>query len=306
MPPDAPASLFETPTAPATAPVVSPSVGATPPVAPAPVATPPAATPAAPVEVPEWAKDFPEELRTKVAQKGYKTPQDLASAYASAERLIGEKASMFALPKEGDSTARRELLTKLGTPETPDKYAFELPADAKSLVPPERLTAIGKILHEVGIPQHEAAALVSKVVAMDLAQVRAAETEYSTAAKAQQEALFTEWGEQKNARLEAVRRGAERALGLTAAEMPAIERALGGPKRAAEVFLRIGQPLMEADFKSGSGSSSFTPTPAEAVARINEIHADRVLSKRFADADPDLRKEVATLQRIISGVANPA
>lgn len=43
----------------------------------------------------EWYDDLPEELREKVIAKGYKTPADLARAYASAESQLGEFGSQI-------------------------------------------------------------------------------------------------------------------------------------------------------------------------------------------------------------------
>lgn len=246
----------------------------------APAAPAAPATPAAP-EAPaaEWHGYTAPEDVAYVTTKGWKGPQDAIKSYRNAEQLIGrDPSTLITLPKEGDTAAFREVMTKLGLPASADKYDF---GDLKTLAPgltidEGRLNWAKQTFHKMGLPANLAKQMVAEDAAYMLAQHKQAEADYQTAVTADKAALQKEWGGGAE-RMFAAAQTAAKALGFTGEMIDSLERSVG--YAGTYKFLAdLGKKLGEAKFVSGEGGDPTrfgdTKTPAEAKTEIDSLKLD--------------------------------
>jgi hypothetical protein len=135
--------------------------------------------------------------RDLVERKGYKSADELAVAYYSADkhisstrRLSGNAVDLPDAAKATDEDWRR-FYSALGRPETPDKYQFKLDGvEADNGF----LTAARGMMHEAGLSQRQAETLIGKYMAY--AQQRGAAETSSAIGRNETElhVLKTTWG----------------------------------------------------------------------------------------------------------------
>jgi hypothetical protein len=142
-----------------------------------------------------WEGFADEGLRGHPSVTKFATAQDMAKGLVEAEKRLGVPAEqLLKLPtKADDAEGWKEVYAKLGRPETPDGYRFELPADAtdelKGIV-----KELGVTAHAAGLSQAQlvpVVGLLNKYVA-DAAEAATQAREEQTAAT--QATLKKEWG----------------------------------------------------------------------------------------------------------------
>ena len=227
---------------------------------------------------PEWVKDWAPEDVGIVEKKAWKSPQDLYKSYRELEKMMGKDKVVLpadgADPKEWDA-----VYSKLGRPDSPDKYAAPKDADATMF------KALAPELHTAGLTQ----AQVDKVAAGWNKYVEGMTAEQTTAwlndqATAQSK-LEREWGANTPQEIEHNRR-AMRALGIS------VEDATQYMKNGSEKFLRLlnlaGHVIAEdnsGDIASDS-TLGFGMTANRAAAELGELRSNGEFMKRVYAKDP--------------------
>jgi hypothetical protein len=130
------------------------------------------------------------------------------------------------------------------------------------------------------------------------------------AAKAQQEAaerqsaqdmeaVQKEWGGAYNERVETAKRGC-RIFGIDEATATKLEGAIG-TKAFMEFSYRLGSAVGEhggaAGLENGGVPSGGALTPAQAVAEISRLKADREWGKKYANGDADAKRRMEQLHK---------
>ncbi len=161
-----------------------------------------------------------------IANKGWKSSADVVKSYQSAEKLIGrDPSALIALPKADDAVGLRSVMSKLGLPETPEKYEFAAPPSGLTIDATYEKWARGTF-HEIGIPAPMAKALTAKhneFVAQAQAQVA---KDYELSVAADKKALLSEWKGGHERMLNAAKTAAK-TLGFTPEMLDGIERTVG-------------------------------------------------------------------------------
>lgn len=135
----------------------------------------------------DWRTSIPEEFRSSPSLTKFKSPGDLAKSY-----LELEKMPSLRLPKDGaDEKEWEPIYTKLGRPESPDKYEFKRPTLPEGSTYDEALEGDAKkMFFEAGLNTKQAQSLLDKYTASTIARNTAAQT----ALAEQVGALKKEWG----------------------------------------------------------------------------------------------------------------
>jgi len=245
----------------------------------------------------DWSASFSDDMRGMIQTKGWKSPADAINSYVNLERLLGaDKAGRGVVLPKDDAPKEDwdQFYTKLGRPESPDKYNIKAPDGNTS----EFGQAAAARFHELGITAKQAEGLTEwwNEYAGSHAQNSDAEFEQKSAIDVQD--LRKAWGDKFDANAELARR-ARREAGLSEDEGVAIEKALG-LKKAAEVFAFLGKQFAESPIKGGEGerASSFGATPADAKARIAALKNDTNWTAKYLNGDIDARQEFERLHRI--------
>jgi hypothetical protein len=241
-----------------------------------------------------------------VANKGWKNPADVIQSYRGAEKLIGrDPNTLLTIPKADDPAALRGVLTKLGLPETPDKYAFAEPPEG--ITQDEGYVAFARgAFHDIGLLPAQATRLTDlhNQYMANVLQKQAAD--YNLSVETDKKALLAEWGGGHERMMNAAKTAAK-ALGFDATTIDAIERDKGyaGTWR---FFAELGKKLGEPGFTSSTGSASFnnaTMTPDEARIQWQQLQNDPVWKKEAADRTHPNHEAAAKKQRALFAIMYP-
>ena len=250
-----------------------------------------------------WYHAVPEEpVRELMKAKNYKNPAELAVAYHNANQM-NKLAPDITAVLEGKATPEQEkaFYTKMGRPESPDKYVFK---HADGVTPDSNLVKLGQeIFYEMGASPAKAQAAMEKwdkaVMAMNAAQIADEQKQNDT----ELASLSTKWGADlevhKAAGLRAVQ--SLTAKGASPELIAKVEGAIGAAPMV-ELLAILGKMSGEGDGTTGGGNNNSDPnnvagmTKEQAQARIKQLEGDtEFYDKKYKDKNHPEHKAALTL-----------
>lgn len=278
---------FEDPAAPA-APGSSADLVPADPAAPAAPAAPadPAAphVPSDPANEPDWYQNLSAEAqgeapsaRDWIKSKGFKTLDELATSYRSAEQAIRDSGRVK-VPGEGAPEAEVAAFHKaIGVPDTPDGYVIDLPkgADGEPIKgadgEPIKLddTLIGRlrpIAQKLGASKGVFEGLAKEFIQGQLDDMADHDAQQKTLASDTAKA----WGAQKADNLAAVDAAAQH-FKLSRDDLTGLRNVLGADK-ALNLLADIGRGMSE-DRLLGGGGTKFGTDPVAAQKEMDTLKA---------------------------------
>ena len=186
--------------------------------------------------------------------------------------------------------------TKLGRPESADKYGIELTSDEGAAAS----KAFADAAFNAGLTKAQAQA-VAKASNDFVAQKMEA---YRAEQDKQMKDLQTAWGADFNKNTEIARQAA-RQFGLDNKETLArLESALGS-KALMELMHKIGSAIADPAFKGvGAGRNPVSAkayTREEAAAKMKELQADKAFGAKFMANDPEAKKLFEEVSNAMAG-----
>lgn len=242
-----------------------------------------------------WYSDLPPELQGNLEKKNWNSPTalpNLVKSYFELEKQFSASDKLL-LPKDDtDPKAWDPIYTKLGRPESADKYQFPEGVDAnvvKELAPK---------LHELGITQKQAQALAQ----IDIERAQAHQAAAAAASKADQDKamaeLQSEWGGKTPENIEFARR-AMRGLGMNLDQHFTPMASVIGAKNALKLLHLAGLNTREDNSASiGDAQAGFGMTPNRAKAELAEKGAELMERARKGD-----KAAIAHRLRLIKAIA---
>lgn len=224
-----------------------------------------------------WFGDANKEF---VTSKGWKTGDDAVTSYRNLETLWGaDKAGRAViLPKDDkDEEGIKAFRSKLGVPESPDKYELPIPEGDKG----EFAKTAANWFHKQGIPKLAAQAIAKEWNDHIGALVKADEDRAKNESAMQLEQLKTEWGGEFDKRSEFARRFL-RASGWDDAKVNLYEQTFGTAAMLKD-FHGWGSKVAEPDF-AGDGSRGGGSDKVAAQNKLNEMRIARAEGK-ISDAE---------------------
>ena len=267
---------------------------------PAPAATPaPAPSPAAF----SWDTiQLSPEAKQLVGERKWESVDSAINSYRNLEKLTGVPPDrIIKLPADNDAKAWGEVYTKLGRPETADKYTIPLPEGDKG----EFASVAKNWFHEAGVSQSAATKLAERWNGYMAEQQKAVQTKQAEVQQTEINALKQAWGSEYEAKAQLVDRAAE-TFGMTQAHLAALKQALG-PKAAMEFLHNIGAKVaVEANAPIGmSGGGGGVMTAEQAQAELTRLRSDKMFSALFNHADPKQRMEAREKMDRLAKLAYP-
>jgi len=252
-----------------------------------------------------WYEGIQEpEIKAYMKEKNYANPDEVARAAWNANK-INKMAPEIQAVVEGKATPEQEkaFYSKLGVPETPDKYDLK-PTQGVTIDP--NLDKLGKeIFHKTGVTPKKAQEgydLWNKTVGeMKAATEEAARVQNDKEMKA----LETRFGAdlEKN---KAAGQRAIQALGLNDEIMQKIEGSIGAAS-LIELLVAIGRKSDEGSggFKDGgNGGDPNDPnlmTADQAKAKITALQGDAEFQKRYTNkADPGHAAALQLMEKLFA------
>lgn len=261
--------------------------------------TPPADSGAQPAA--DWTSAFSDDLKSFVATKGFRSPADLADAYAKAD---GVSAALLPPPKDGqwDEGAR----AKLGIPSMPGDYKIKRPDLPDGIPYDEALEkAALPIAHKLGLMPGQVQGLIDFISAHRVAETKAAlQTMQSHMAEAE-EALRGEWGAGYERQLSLAARTAKRFGGddLIGALN---ESGFGNNPHLVRAFAKIAGLVAEDTMKSDG--SPTRPSADAALAEIARIQGEALKDPKhpWINAQHPEHETLLERMRTLFAAAHPA
>jgi hypothetical protein len=205
--------------------------------------------------------------------KGWATPGDVINSYRGAEKLIGKDPStLLTLPRADDPVGFRAAMSRLGMPETADKYTLDTPEGAN----PAYATWAKETFHKAGLTATQATMLSKANNEYIKSQQLEATKNYERQVTTDKAALLGEWRGGYE-RMMASAQTAVKALGFSGEMVDALEGSLGYAG-TMKFFAALGTKLGEDSFESGTNKPGFngTMTPQEAKVEWEKMKIDPV------------------------------
>lgn len=203
----------------------------------------------------DWRTGLPADLAGEKALADFKDLPALAKSYLETKRMVGDAVR---LPKpDAKPEEWTEFHKKLGVPDSPDKYALDLPTLPEGLAwQPEQLAGFRTVAQQAGITPKQAQALIGWYTDFSLKlrdrgigdEARQTQAERATAVTA----LEGKWGPYNGPMWQHYQGRAEQAIRTLMAEAPpdAIQRIVesANEPEVAHAFALLADSLLERGF----------------------------------------------------------
>ncbi len=192
-----------------------------------------------------WTDNFSEAELKVVADKGFKSPQDLLKSYQEMEKLSGTK---FSIPKADDAEAWKKLNTRLGCPETIEGYEIN---DVAQVDEPY-MEGFKSAALEAGLRPNQASQLYAWYKSNQDKMTEA----FNAQVEKDKEEVRSEWGDDYSKNEELMKRGVA-VLGLDENLLTNIEVSIG-TKAFMQLGKRLGEAISEDTAKGLGGGATKT------------------------------------------------
>lgn len=232
-----------------------------------------------------------EENKSFVANKGFKSYDDVVTSYINLEKYQGVPADkILKLPDENNTDEVNAFYNKLGRPEKAEDYKFEIAEGQDDSI----AKAIAPELFKAGLSQKQAAAIYKTLEAAKIEQTKAAE---AAAVKAEED-LKSEWGTNYDNNLKAAQQAAKIA-GVTAEQIEALQKATDY-KTVMNMFKNLASKFGE-DALRGAGDNKqtrFTLTPQQAREKIEQLKTNKDWVQKISSGDKAALQEYDELTKL--------
>ncbi len=197
---------------------------------------------------PEWLPGVDADTAKFITDATIKDLPSLAKTFVEQKRALSQPRG-FEMPKEGDAEGLKKLHAALGVPEAADKYDFGDPGKGMS---DEARKDWATFLHQQGVPQKTAQALVGRVAEQAKAYEKSQHEAYVASSQKEADSKLLEWGDAKDANLDLAKRGIGKVMDMlkienTVESRDKIERAFGTGK-FMDLGLLLGRQMVEAGY----------------------------------------------------------
>lgn len=192
-----------------------------------------------------WTDNFSEAELKVVADKGFKSPQDLLRSYQEMEKLSGTK---FSIPKADDAEAWKKLNTRLGCPETIEGYEIK---DVAQVDEPY-MEGFKSAALDAGLRPNQASQLYAWYKSNQDKMTEA----FNAQVEKDKEEVRSEWGDDYSKNEELMKRGVA-VLGLDENLLTNIEVSIG-TKAFMQLGKRLGEAISEDTAKGLGGGATKT------------------------------------------------
>lgn len=240
-----------------------------------------------------------------VQNKKWDSPLKVVNDYRNLEKFHGVPADqILKLPKSSeDKEGWNAIFTRLGRPESPDKYGTDgIKVAQGTEINQEILTQFDSLFHEVGLTKAQRDAIASKYMGFEAETVKSYAEKTAQERALQETALKKEWGAKYEERL-TLARNAIKAFapqGSDPAEISAALEETLGVGITAKMFANLADRLAEDKFHDdGDRSQSFGYTKEQAINDKNSLMSElRASPERLANYNKGIGPDYDKMNRL--------
>lgn len=266
----------------------------------------PAAAPAAPEPSPRDAfiSMLPEEFRSEGVFAPFNNVGDLAKSYINAAKMVGlDKGQVLPIPRDDSQEAWDAVYSKLGRPESPDKYNLESYKDAAA---PEALKDWAGKLHSLGLNQKQVDGILGDFFGQSKAAQEAVEQQKTQQFAAWNEEITKEFGLAKDRKLDAAVNLVEKNMGDGALDFIAEHPEVFKDPRMVKFLVAMSDKTGESSVLLPGGQKTDGPiSPSDAKQQLNALYADPNYQKAAWDKAHPQHQYYVDLQTKLWEFASP-
>jgi hypothetical protein len=192
--------------------------------------------------------------------------------YGHAQERLG-KTIVFP-DKEDDVEGWNKVYTRLGRPESPDKYTYDLPKAEGIQWKKDGFDAYNRTAHSAGLSNRQAAAIAQWFTNDVVASAKAQTDAKLNQERGVRDKLSKEYGTNYDTHVNFAKRALEKYVGADAA--PKVLETFAGDEGVLRGLLKLGKDLAEDGvFGKNPYRDAGGDSPAEAQKRVNTILGDR-------------------------------
>jgi phenylalanyl-tRNA synthetase alpha subunit len=214
----------------------------------------------------DWRSSLTDELKNNPTIQNIKDLESAANTLVHQQKMIG---SRIPIPKTEEEKA--ELYTKLGRPETSEKYNFTIPETHSKYFNEEQVNQFKNVAHQIGLNNDQTKALIDfQVKSIDFEQQRR-DSDMTLGKKNTEELLHKEWGYDYDNKI----RAAKRAMSVYADNelIDLLDTDAGNHPSVVKLFARLGEDITE-EMAKNTQNNRLAVSPIDAKADIAKIYAD--------------------------------
>ena len=221
-----------------------------------------------------FISSLPDDLRAEPSIAAFKGKgvADVLKSHVNAQRMVGADKVVIPTGKLDTPEAWDQLYSKLGRPETPDKYEFEPVPDGVP-VKPEFQKSVKELAHGLGLHPKQAAGLNKAVMGWLQESFKAHGEAQKAAMDTAETALRGEWGNVYDKNLELAGKVVD-TYGGKPEEIQAFKEKFGSDPVAIRVLANLGNLIGEGNFVKGE-TPAFLSTPEQAKSKAQAIMTDK-------------------------------
>jgi hypothetical protein len=256
---------------------------------------------AAPASAPSgsWLDSLDADLRGDPTLVRFKSPADLAKSYLEARKQIGKQGIQ---PPGPDATPeqRAAFYKALGRPDDPTGYDFGDFAPPEGVDwKPEAQAAIVQVMHEAGVSNEQAKALLGKYADLVGGAVKEQTQRMEAMMPQAERALQERWGAAYPKNVELAATAAEQVFGEQWEGYASAIGPSGVPLGSDPAFLSLladyGQAQAEHGKLKGATPRQYAMTPEEAQSKLDEL-----VRKPGAYQDKAIMRQITDLNMILT------
>ena len=225
-------------------------------------------TPTIQDQIANWKDSLPEDLKSEKALESINDISGLAKSYIHAQKMIG--SDKIPVPnKHATDEDWQAVYNKLGRPESPEKYEFNL---GETTVDKDALDAFKKAAHHNGLLPKQAEGIIKFYDEMTNNMLTDLNSKAEQGRMNAEQELKKEWGAAFNQKLQSVQAASQKYLDSDFAHLTLSDGTKVGDHPAfVKAFAAIANDLGEDQVISGNGPQYLTP--AEIDKQVRELQA---------------------------------
>ena len=214
----------------------------------------------------DWRSSLNDELKNNPTIQNIKDLESAANTLVHQQKMIG---SRIPIPKTDEE--RAELYTKLGRPETSEKYSFTIPETHSKYFNEEQVNQFKNVAHQIGLNNDQTKALIDfQVKSIDFEQQRR-DSDMTLGKKNTEEALHKEWGYDYDNKVRAARRAMSVYADNELTEL--LDTEAGNHPAVVKLFARLGEDITE-EMAKNTQNNKLAVSPIDAKGDIQKIYSD--------------------------------